>query len=188
MSLLRTVTERINFHAQNLIFRYMCPELVTVGGMPALQRQLQPEDNWLNGDGFLWVTPKRRRNVETRASRRFGAKEWGSSKMIELNKRIRVDNNTGEYFELGKLAPLSYKKIMQETKLIQQRMAESFGTGTPKDQDVVVLYKGEKKEVPENLRVIEMDTERPNFFSTNLMQKTRVIDDKSQTVKPSGLG
>ncbi len=26
-------------------------------------------------------------------------------------------------------------------------MAESFGTGTPKDKDVVVLYKGEKKEV-----------------------------------------
>ena len=26
-------------------------------------------------------------------------------------------------------------------------MAESFGTGTPKDKDVVVLYKGEQKEV-----------------------------------------
>jgi hypothetical protein len=26
-------------------------------------------------------------------------------------------------------------------------MAETFGTGTPKDEDVVVLYKGESKQV-----------------------------------------
>jgi hypothetical protein len=30
---------------------------------------------------------------------------------------------------------------------IQKKMAETFGTGTPKDEDVVVLYKGESKQV-----------------------------------------
>jgi len=187
MSLLRTVTERMHVHAQNFIFRFMSPEFAAAGALP-LQRQTCQEQDSLLQRGFLWVTPRRRRTVEARLNRRFGVKEWGTSKMIEMNKKIRVDNNTGEYFELGKLAPLTYNKIMKETKLIQQRMAESFGTGTPKDKDVVVLYKGEKKEVPDKFRVIEMDTERPSFFSSNLMQKTRDIDGTSTTVKPSGLG
>ncbi len=30
---------------------------------------------------------------------------------------------------------------------IQKKMADVFGTGTPKDEDVVVLYKGEHKQV-----------------------------------------
>jgi len=172
MNLLRTASEQIHLHAQNFILRYMSPELCFVGGMSPLQphHQLQQEVDPL-APGFLWVTPRRRRRVEARNCRKFGNKEWGTYKLPVINRRIRVDNITGEYFELGKLAPKAYKRIMEETRLIQERMQDSFGTGTPKDQDVVVLYKGEKKEVPDKLRVIEMDHERPNFFSSNLMQK-----------------
>jgi hypothetical protein len=34
-----------------------------------------------------------------------------------MNHKIRVDHKTGEYFELGKLAPETYRMVMEETKL-----------------------------------------------------------------------
>eukprot|EP00088_Acartia_fossae_P034565 TRINITY_DN3546_c0_g1_i8.p1 TRINITY_DN3546_c0_g1~~TRINITY_DN3546_c0_g1_i8.p1 ORF type:complete len:207 (-),score=26.57 TRINITY_DN3546_c0_g1_i8:217-801(-) len=193
MNFLKIMSERANFCAQNFLFRFMAPspELVTVcGSTIPLQYKIFPQnpDNFLN-PSIVWVTPRRRHCVELRNTKRFGRKEWGTSKMIPMKRDIRVDHKTGEYFQVGKLAPLTYKKIMEETRLIQQKMAESFGTGTPKDKDVVVLYKGEQKEVPDKYRVIEMDHERPAFFSANLMQKTRDIKERedSQTLKPSGL-
>ena len=40
---------------------------------------------------------------------------------FQVNKKIRVDGKTGEYFELGRLAPKTFDRIMQETKAIQVR-------------------------------------------------------------------
>lgn len=37
---------------------------------------------------------------------------------------------------------------------IQKKMQETFGTGTPKDQDVVVLYKGEQTQVQNRTKLI----------------------------------
>jgi hypothetical protein len=36
-----------------------------------------------------------------------------------MNRKIRADEKTGEYFELGKLPPKKFAKIMEETKEIQ---------------------------------------------------------------------
>ena len=36
-----------------------------------------------------------------------------------MNRKIRVDEKTGEYFELGRLPPNKYAKIMEETKAIK---------------------------------------------------------------------
>jgi len=184
--MLRNTVMRFDALVESIIFRYMEPGLVPVGFSPLQNRIAHETDNWLN-PSILWNTPRRRRSLEVRQKRRFGNKEWGTYKLPVLNKKIRVDHKTGEYFELGKLAPTTYEKIMQETKLIQKRMAESFGTGTPKDQDVVVLYKGEEKQVPDRFRVVEIEHERPAFFSQNLLQKNRDIAPSSETVKPSGL-
>ena len=46
---------------------------------------------------------------------RYGMKEWGTWKPYVKNKKIRVDYITGEYFESGRLAPETYKKVMAET-------------------------------------------------------------------------
>merc|ERR1712058_128452 len=87
-----------------------------------------------------------RRTLEKRRTRRFGSKIWGTLKGPQINKRIRVDHKTGEYFELGKLAPQTYSKVMEETRKIQKKMAETFGAGVPKDEDVFVVYKGESRD------------------------------------------
>ena len=113
--------------------------------------------------------------------------EWGTWKLPRLDRTIRVDHQTGEYFQLGKLAPKTYKRVMDETKIIQKRMSETFGVGAPVDKDVLVLYKGEEDRGVDKLRVVEMEKERPSFFSQNLLQKNRDIQSDSRTVKPSGL-
>merc|ERR1712106_521728 len=124
------------------------------------------------------------------ASRRRGIKEFGNYKCQKMNKRIRVDHETGEYFEIGKLAPHKYKKVMEETRNIQMKMRDTFGTGLPIEEEVLVLYEGERKSsVPENYRVVEMEQPRPMFFSANLLQKGQSVDSQlAETVRPTGLG
>ena len=119
--------------------------------------------------------------------------KWGSMKLIRDNKKIRMDNRTGEFFELGRLAPDTYKKVMEETKRIKEKVSEAFDDGIkPRNQEVRVLYKNETDEDAEKngKRIIEMEKERPAFFSPNLMQKARTSSDsaKSTTVRPTGLG
>jgi hypothetical protein len=74
-------------------------------------------------DGFLWNTPKKRKSIEWRMSARFGSLQWGTSKIIRKNQLLRVDHKTGDFFELGRLAPNQYKKVMDETKEIKVNLS-----------------------------------------------------------------
>ena len=67
---------------------------------------------------------------------RYGIKEWGTWKPYVKNKKIRVDYITGEYFESGRLAPETYKKVMAETREIQKKMKEAFSPFLPKDKEI----------------------------------------------------
>ena len=149
---------------------------------------MQLDDSWLK-DSIFWTTPRNRRTLEKRRTRRFGCPTWGVYFGPRLNKRIRADNKTGEYFELGKLAPQTYTKVMDETRRIQKKMADTFGVGLPKDEETLVLYKGEDQSSAGPGRVVEMEYERPTFFSQNLLQREHGRPRGSQdTVRPSGLG
>ena len=48
---------------------------------------------------------------------------------ISTFTKYRVEHSTGEYFLKNTLAEKSYKKIMEETREIQERMKETFGMG-----------------------------------------------------------
>jgi hypothetical protein len=43
-----------------------------------------------------------------------------------MNRKIRVDEKTGEYFEAGKLPPKAYARIMEETKAIKVGVRQKF--------------------------------------------------------------
>merc|ERR1711874_671107 len=121
-------------------------------------------------------------------TRKHGYQNEGGYLKKYISKRIRVDHKTGEYYELGKLAPETYKRVMAETERIQKNMANVFGVGSAKDQDVVVLYKGEERRVADDKKVVEMEYERPAFFSKNLLQKPHGRQPTATTVRPSELG
>ena len=140
-------------------------------------------------DAILWAVPKHQTTIEKRRTRKFGKTSEGGYRAKYISRRIRVDHKTGEYFELGKLAPETYKRVMAETERIQKNMANVFGVGSAKDQDVVVLYKGEEEQrVPDDKKVVEMEYERPAFFSKNLLQKPHGVQPTSTTVRPTQLG
>ena len=148
------------------------------------------EKNDILERAIVWNTPKKRKTTERRNMARFGGKEWGTMKLIPINHKIRTDHKTGEFFELGRLAPLTYEKVMSETKAIQDKIQEAFGfSKQPMDKDIVVQYEGDKSE-ESNKKVIEMEKPRPSFFSSNLLQQARVKSSatKTTTVRPTGLG
>ncbi len=118
-------------------------------------------------------------------------------KIMTPKRRLRNDHKTGEDFELGKLAPEWYRRAMEETREIQERMGRAFGMG-PKDREVAVIYKGDENRFGEGdrsrMQLVEMEKERPPFFSPSLMQKAnktpaaKARDESSTTVRPTGLG
>merc|ERR1719436_1282905 len=51
---------------------------------------IEPDDNWLK-DSILWTTPRNRRTLEKRWTRRHGCWQWGIYHGPRLNKKIRQD-------------------------------------------------------------------------------------------------
>ncbi len=144
----------------------------------------------------MWNTPKHRRSLEKRDIRKFGQLHWGTYKQLRLNRRLGHDHKTGEVFELGKIPLRKYLAVMEETEEIQKKIADTFRLEA-KDKEVAVFYKGEEdrvKDFGDKVKLIEMEKERPAFFSQNLLQKThrtlakKIKDQSSTTVRPSGLG
>jgi hypothetical protein len=76
--------------------------------------------------------------------------------------------------------------------LFQKRIAAAFEVGKPKDKEVTLRYKSDKADdnVGTGRLIVEMEKERPSFFSHNLITKTRTPESASAatTVRPSGLG
>ena len=71
-------------------------------------------------------------------------------------------------------------------------MKNAFGFAKPIDREVSISYKNDKTEKvmdPSKL-VVEMEKERPAFFSKNLVQKARTSSAaiSNTTVRPSGHG
>lgn len=102
--------------------------------------------------------------------------------------------------------------MQEETKLMQEKIEAELGLN-PADNDVVVLYDGEKgnqvsdpnirnsfKQKWNNLfssqsseywngkRIVEMNKPRPPWFSKNLLQKTTQQPATTKEVKTTDLG
>lgn len=84
-----------------------------------------------------------------------------------------------------------YDKVRKETELIQEKIIKELGLN-PIEQDVVVLYEGEKNEQPaeywQGKRIVEMEKPRPMWFSKNLTQKTTQQPATTKEIKPNELG
>ncbi|XP_011194514.2 39S ribosomal protein L32, mitochondrial [Zeugodacus cucurbitae] len=146
----------------------------------------------LLGDGILWAVPKHRRTIEKRLNRKFGLPGYNWKPLV-AKTNLRSCNQCGHDHELGVLCPHCYKKVEQETRLMQEKIEEKLGL-EPIEHEVVVLYQGEQIEKVDNgpnerkVRVVEMEKPRPVWFSKNLMQKTTAQPADTKEVKPSNLG
>ena len=67
---------------------------------------------------------------------------------ISTFTKYRVEHSTGEYFLKNTLAEKSYKKIMEETREIQERMNETFGMGLkPKNKVHIQVHDAEVEQL-----------------------------------------
>uniref|UniRef100_W8B551 Large ribosomal subunit protein bL32m n=1 Tax=Ceratitis capitata TaxID=7213 RepID=W8B551_CERCA len=164
--------------------------------LPKLSTENQSPDKFslkeLLGDGILWAVPKHRRTIEKRLKRKFGVPEYNWKPLI-AKTNLRTCNQCGHDHELGILCPHCYKKVEQETRLMQEKIQQELGL-EPIENEVIVLYEGEQMEKSADgtserkVRVVEMEKPRPVWFSKNLMQKTTTQPAETKEVKPSNLG
>lgn len=96
---------------------------------------------------------------------------FGGLKQIPQKKDIVACQTCGHYHELRFLCDKCYERVKQASKPIQDAMVKAFA-GQPVDQDVAVRYRGETEETEPDVRIVEIDDQRPEWFSQNLMSKT----------------
>ena len=76
---------------------------------------------------LVYAVQKNRRTLEKRRNRRFGCLHWGTYKILRVNKTLRVDHETGEWFKLGYLAPQTYNRVINNIPSSLRRLP-SFQT------------------------------------------------------------
>lgn len=84
-----------------------------------------------------------------------------------------------------------YETVRTETEQMQAKIQSQLGL-QPVEQEVIVLYEGERGEQPQEFwqgkRIVEMPKARPAWFSKNLLQKTTQPAATTKEVKPTDLG
>lgn len=96
-------------------------------------------------NSILWAAvQKSKRSAEKVRERKFGVPKYVWKPLVP-KKNIIVCRHCGNYQMAGLLCGTCYARVMAETKEIQTKVAESLGI-SPIEEDVVVLYEGEKNE------------------------------------------
>ncbi|XP_050090516.1 39S ribosomal protein L32, mitochondrial-like [Anopheles aquasalis] len=145
----------------------------------------------LLADGILWAVPKHRRTVEKRHQRKYGSPEY-KLKILTPKTHLRSCSTCGSDHEVGVLCPTCYRQVKNETEQMQKKIEQELKLD-PVDREVVVLYNSEKEEQPAEFRldkrIVEMQKQRPLWFSRNLLQKatqTTVSDEEKPGVDKLG--
>ena len=131
--------------------------------------------------GTLFATPKKRRSLSVRQKRREGCFKWAPHglKLIVPKMDIVACQTCGHYHELRYLCEKCYERVKAASKVIQEAMVKEF-SGQPVDQEFGVRYTGETEKEDKSVRFVEIDEERPEWFSENLLSKPHRTDLPAQ--------
>lgn len=186
---LRVAVLKLENIVANFLGRQRPPELCFNLGVVPSQPVTHPLKDIFN-NGFLWAVPRNRRTIEKRLTRKFGHPYY-VDKLLHPRNTLRVCNVCGDDHEVGVLCPTCYKKVIEETQVMQDAIQNELCL-EPVENEVVVLYDGEKNKTPaeylEGKRIVEIDKPRPAWFSKNLLQSTTQQPATTTNVKPSDLG
>ncbi|XP_076629959.1 mitochondrial ribosomal protein L32 [Colletes latitarsis] len=140
-------------------------------------------------DAFLWAVPKKRRSIEKRLMRRFGYPKYNWKPPVPKTNILEC-NKCGHNYEAGLLCGHCYEIVKQETLEMQTAIQQELGL-SPVEQDVIVLYEGEKdkatKDFWKNQRIVELPKKRPDWFNQNLLQSTTQQSSDDKNVKPKDM-
>lgn len=140
-------------------------------------------------DGILWAVPKHRRSLEARLKRRFGVMKYVWKPPI-AKTNILVCTNCGYHYQAGRLCGHCYEKVKLETKEMQEAIQKELSLN-PVEENVIVLYSGEKESKADNFwknqRIVELPKKRPSWFHQNLLEPTTQEPSDKKDVKPTHL-
>ncbi|RZC33319.1 39S ribosomal protein L32, mitochondrial, partial [Asbolus verrucosus] len=143
---------RLELAIATVLGRRSPPDGLCLAGVPIQEHQPRPASAFslkdLLGDGFLWGVPTARRTIERRLKRKFGDPYY-IEKILKPKTNIRTCNTCGDDHLAGVLCPTCYKKVIDETKEMQEAIQNELQL-TPVEQEVAVLYEGEKDEKPDD--------------------------------------
>ena len=121
-------------------------------------------------DSLLWAVPKRRRSVFVRVRRRLGVENYSHGTSVLKPKNLIPCQVCGNFMEIGYLCEHCYQENCKETQLIQEAMIKDHGI-YPIEHEYAPLYKGEEKVNKPGFKFVEIQKERPQWFSSNLLSR-----------------
>ena len=124
-------------------------------------------------DGFLWGVQKHRRSIECRLRRKLGDPRWAphGAKLLVPKTNLIICDSCGHHYEADKLCAYCYELIKKETGILQKEMMEKL-RGKPIETEIEFRYKNDSHDSPHpTKRIIEIERERPAWFSKNLLAK-----------------
>lgn len=139
-------------------------------------------------DNIFFAVPKQRKTVEQRLRSRFGAAQWGphGSKMLKRRFDLVTCETCGNYREKIRLCLHCFNRVEEESKTIKEAIAREYGLN-PVEKPMEIRYKNDPKNEVTDKILIEVDKERPIWFSKNLLQRANeIIPEKSVTISDDG--
>ncbi|KAL0104801.1 hypothetical protein PUN28_016442 [Cardiocondyla obscurior] len=137
-------------------------------------------------NSILWGVPKSRRSLEKRHMRRYGIEKYVWKPPV-AKTNILICVNCGHNYEANHLCGHCYEKVKLETKEMQDAIQKELGL-SPVEENVIVLYDGEKDSKTDNFwkkqRIVELPKKRPSWFHQNLLQPTSQEPSDKKDVKP----
>lgn len=123
-------------------------------------------------DGFLWGVQKRRRSIECRLRRKLGDPRWAphGAKLLVPKTNLVICDSCGHHYEADKLCAYCYELVKKETEILQKEMMEKL-RGKPIETEIEFRYKDDSREERPTKRIVEIERERPAWFSKNLLAK-----------------
>ncbi|EEZ98625.1 large ribosomal subunit protein bL32m [Tribolium castaneum] len=191
---LNVAIQRLELAIASVLGRRFPPDGYCLAGVEVQNEPSLPKPAFslkdIIGDGFLWGVPTARRTIEKRMKRKYGHPDY-VMKILQPKKNIKTCSECGDDHLIGVLCPTCYKKVIDETKEMQDAIQKELQL-SPVENEVVVLYEGEKAGKPdeffEGKRIVEIPKPRPAWFSKNLLQQTTQQPATTTDVKPSDLG
>lgn len=134
------------------------------------------------------AVPKKYVTLAVRHRRRQGMQKWAphGAKLLVPKLDIIACQTCGHYHEKRYLCEMCYQRVKEASKPIQEAMVKEFA-GQPVDQEISVRYKGETGPTDESVRFVEMDDERPEWFSHNLLSKSHRTDLPKEPTSPEAV-
>ncbi|KZC05957.1 PREDICTED: 39S ribosomal protein L32, mitochondrial [Dufourea novaeangliae] len=137
-------------------------------------------------DAFLWAVPKKRRSLEKRLNRRYGLPEYNWKPHVPKTNLLMC-RKCGHDYEAHTLCGYCYEIVKKETEQMQEAIQTELGL-SPVEQEVLVLYEGEKERLKDEFwkkqRIIELPKKRPEWFNQNLLQPTTKESSDETNLKP----